>query len=159
MRKVRAPQSRIADNISRGQPPSKCNRDIPPQRDLSVRVERRGKSSPERRRRRCHVNLIRCNTNGSSLSQWLLVRLGTVGGLSRSATVGPDRLPYTTEPGLQVRRHLIKIKSISEVYRICFLFCLFSFVYFLSFKYCLIFIRFVIFVLQKLAHIGTEFFL
>ena len=30
MRKVRAPQSRITDNIRRGRPQDKCNRDIPP---------------------------------------------------------------------------------------------------------------------------------
>ena len=34
VRKVRAPQSRIADNICRGRPPSKCSRDIPPRLSL-----------------------------------------------------------------------------------------------------------------------------
>ena len=45
MRKVRASQSRITDNIGRGRPPDKCNRNRPP-RLRGVRVERWGKSPP-----------------------------------------------------------------------------------------------------------------
>ena len=45
MRKVRASQGRITDNVRRRRLPGKCNRDIPPL--YGVRVERRGKSSPE----------------------------------------------------------------------------------------------------------------
>ncbi len=44
-RKVRASQGRITDNISRGRPPEKGNRNRPPS-DRKVRMERRGKSSP-----------------------------------------------------------------------------------------------------------------
>ena len=44
MRKVRASQGRITDNVRRGRPPGKCNREIPPH--SAVRMERRGKSSP-----------------------------------------------------------------------------------------------------------------
>ena len=43
VRKVRASQGRIADNVSRRRLPGKCNRNKPPAR---VRMERRGKSSP-----------------------------------------------------------------------------------------------------------------
>ena len=45
VRKVRASQSRITDNIGRGRPPDKCNRDKPPHIS-AVRVERWGKSPP-----------------------------------------------------------------------------------------------------------------
>ena len=43
VRKVRASQGRITDNVSRRRLPGKCNRNKPPQ---WVRMERRGKSSP-----------------------------------------------------------------------------------------------------------------
>ncbi len=59
-RKVRAPQSRITANGRRGRPQGKCNRDIPP--GLRVRVERRGKSSPEQGEPCCPANPIRSNT-------------------------------------------------------------------------------------------------
>ena len=45
MRKVRASQGGITDNVRRRRLPGKCNRDIPPA-FWQVRVERRGKSSP-----------------------------------------------------------------------------------------------------------------
>ena len=43
VRKVRASQGTVADNVSRRRLPGKCNRNKPPAR---VRMERRGKSSP-----------------------------------------------------------------------------------------------------------------
>ena len=45
VRKVRASQGRIADNVSRRRLPGKCNRNRPPAL-RRVRMERRGKSSP-----------------------------------------------------------------------------------------------------------------
>ena len=44
VRKVRASQGRITDNVRRRQLPGKCNRNKPPH--FAVRMERRGKSSP-----------------------------------------------------------------------------------------------------------------
>ena len=61
-RKVRASQSGIADNISRGRPQGKCNRKYTATQ--VVRRECRGKSSPAYRRLCGRVNPIRCNTNG-----------------------------------------------------------------------------------------------
>ena len=45
VRKVRASQGRIADNVSRRRLPGKCNRNRPPAL-RRVRMERRGKSPP-----------------------------------------------------------------------------------------------------------------
>ncbi len=46
VRKVRASQGRIADNVSRRRLPGKCNRNRPPRAIHAVRMERRGKSPP-----------------------------------------------------------------------------------------------------------------
>lgn len=46
VRKVRASQSRIADNIGRGRPPDKCNRNKLPRPPGGEKVERWGKSPP-----------------------------------------------------------------------------------------------------------------
>ena len=62
VRKVRASQSRIAVNGSRRRLQGECNRNIP-HCFYSVRVERRGKSSPRGRRLFLSVNPIRCNTD------------------------------------------------------------------------------------------------
>ena len=57
MRKVRASQGGITDNIRRGRPPGKCNRNrLPTQRTTvprTVQMERRGKSSPARQATVC----------------------------------------------------------------------------------------------------------
>ena len=65
MRKVRAPQGRITDNVRRRRLPGKCNRNKPPHsahRVQAVRMERRGKSSPAPWQHRANVNPIRSNT-------------------------------------------------------------------------------------------------
>ena len=78
MRKVRAPQGRVPDNVRRRRLQGQCNRDIPP-RLCAVRLERRGKSSPAGR-----VTVPSCKPhpvqdwNGSACAfaqKWLPVRL------------------------------------------------------------------------------------
>ena len=59
-------------------------------------MERRGKSSPERGRPRCHVNPIRCNTDWEVIVGPAL----PTGGWSKAATSCRDRLSHTTELGL-----------------------------------------------------------
>ena len=95
MRKVRASQDRITANGSRRRLQGKCNREIPP--GVSpVRVERRGKSSPEQGEPCCHVNPIRCNTSWEAITGPVLPK----GGLSGAAMRRRDRLSHTTELGL-----------------------------------------------------------
>ena len=53
MRKVRAPQSRITDNVRRRKLPGKCNRNRLPKPTGTVQMERRGKSSPARQATVC----------------------------------------------------------------------------------------------------------
>ena len=53
MRKVRASQGRITDNVRRRQLPGKCNRNRLPKPTGTVQMERRGKSSPARQATVC----------------------------------------------------------------------------------------------------------
>ena len=53
MRKVRASQGRITDNVRRRKLPGKCNRNRLPKPTGTVQMERRGKSSPARQATVC----------------------------------------------------------------------------------------------------------
>ena len=68
MRKVRASKGRITDNVRRGQPPGKCNRNRLPKRS-AARYRWKGEVKAHRHDRQlcANVNPIRCNasTRGS----------------------------------------------------------------------------------------------
>ena len=89
MRKVRASQGRITDNVRRRQLPGKCNRDRLPLR--GVQVERRGKSSPARQ-----VTVCKCKPYPKQHRKYsghspMPARQKDTGGLRHPATGVPDR--------------------------------------------------------------------
>ena len=104
MRKVRASQSRVAVNGSRRRLQGECNRNIP-HCFYSVRVERRGKSSPGCGRSHCHVNPIRSNTVTAEGGRRPVAPFGArangLCGLNRRATGGLDRLSSQQNPAYQ----------------------------------------------------------
>jgi len=64
MRKVRASQGRITDNVRRGEPPGKCNRNRLPMYLKKCRYRWKGEVKAHRHDRQlcANVNPIRCNT-------------------------------------------------------------------------------------------------
>ena len=112
MRKVRASQGRITDNVRRGQPPGKCNRNRLPKRS-AARYRWKGEVKAHRHDRQlcANVNPIRCNasTRGSFSGSCRPGRTAEAAE-RRLATTVTDRWQLRgslrTEPGLQVRRRI-----------------------------------------------------
>ena len=118
MRKVRASQGGITDNVRRGRPPGKCNRNRLPTHGASaprtVQMERRGKSSPARQATVCKckpypMQRLHTGTAGKPAS----CRPGRTAEAAerRLATVVTDRwqlrgFSSRTEPGLQACRKI-----------------------------------------------------
>ena len=100
MRKVRAPQGRVPDNVRRRRLQGQCNRDIPP-RLCAVRLERRGKSSPAYR-----VTDMPCKPhpvqdwNGSACgyAAEMAARHAPDNRVSATVTLRQDRWPHVGKP-------------------------------------------------------------
>ena len=110
VRKVRAPQGRITDNVRRRRLPGKCNRNSLPKLPHGSRYRWKGEVKAHRhgRRLRANVNPIRSNTAGKE-------RAGPAhfsGGFRRTATCAADRWQSRgkprTEPGLQARSFFLR---------------------------------------------------
>ena len=118
MRKVRASQGGITDNIRRGRPPGKCNRNrLPTQRTTvprTVQMERRGKSSPARQATvcKCKPYPMQHLHAGTRRRKTASCRPGRTAEAAerRLATTVTDRWQprssLRTEPGLQACRKI-----------------------------------------------------
>ena len=104
MRKVRAPQGRITDNVRRRKLPGKCNRNRLPWFS-GEKVERRGKSSPARQATVCKCKPYPMQHRMQSGFSPAFARRFSAGGWRQAAMLVRDRWQSRlcrTEPGLQV---------------------------------------------------------
>lgn len=110
MRKVRASQGRITDNVRRRQLPGKCNRNRLPKPTGTVQMERRGKSSPARQATVCKCKPYPMQRLHAGISFGGSCRPGRTAEAAqrRLATTVPDRWrlrsSLRTEPGLHACR-------------------------------------------------------
>ena len=112
MRKVRASQGRITDNVRRRQLPGKCNRNRLPKPTGTVQMERRGKSSPARQATVCKCKPYPMQRLHAGISFGGSCRPGRTAEAAqrRLATTVPDRWrlrsSLRTEPGLHACRKI-----------------------------------------------------
>jgi len=87
MRKVRASQGRITDNVRRRQLPGKCNRNRLPH--FGVQMERRGKSSPARQVTACKCKPYPKQHRMHPELRLMSARQQGAGGLRRLGNIRP----------------------------------------------------------------------